>query len=465
MRTRPRIFAAVLAAAVLATCSAARAQGAAPAPPAERTAPEYTLDVDSDAPEVLAYEAVAPRLASDLGGTVTRAGGGRPASTAITIRYRDATRSLSVRAVHVDGRLLEREVRAEGDAAAVQREAVLLAGNLARDEARELIDELEARKAPSPPVPPTEVPVPELPEAPPTPRLPLATSPPEERTFATFAVLYPLATNAGHPDIRTSFATSLFYGRVGRSDALDLGLGVTYASRGVDGVQMAMAATFTGGRVKGVQIAVGGNVARGDVTGAQVASGANIALSRLTGVQAAVVNTAGEVEGAQVGLVNVARHVKGAQIGVVNVAEEVEGTAIGLVSISRNAIHPLVWTSNLAYTNIGIKFATKYAYTLVAIGFGTLESKLKFADPSFTLAVGGHIPIVAGFDLDLETAYSELQLESPAEANRALHVRALPGWSFAKHLRIFAGGGVRIPAGFDRGSSAARPEGLAGVQF
>ena len=81
------------------------------------------------------------------------------------------------------------------------------------------------------------------------------------------------------------------------------------------------------------------------------------------------------------------------------------------------------------------------------------------------VAAGAHVPIAGGVDLDLETAYSDLDVGSEDEGNRALHVRALPGYAFAKHLRIFAGGGVRIPVAFDVGSPAVRPEGVVGVQF
>jgi hypothetical protein len=381
-----------------------------------------------------------------------------------------------VRAIHGGGQILEREVHAEGDAAAVQREAILLAGNLARDEARELIDELVARKPSPPPLPP-EVTA----EAPPK-EPPAEAPPPEERVIATFSFFHPLATNPRNPDVRTNIGISLLYERIGYLDGLGLGMGVSFAKRGMRGSHLTIGATIAGGdvdgyqgsvganlalgRLRGAQMAAGMNLVKGDAAGIQMSAGANIALAQLTGAQLSLINIGGDIEGAQVGLVNIARHVKGAQVGLVNIAQkQVEGAAIGLASIAPDAVHPIFWSSNLAYTNVGIKFSTKYAYTLLAVGFGTNEVKLTDGHPLFVGAVGAHLPIASGLDLDLETAYSDLAFETDNQKNRAVHVRALPGYSFAKHLRLFAGGGARIPVAFDVGSPAVRPEGVVGVQF
>jgi len=211
-------------------------------------------------------------------------------------------------------------------------------------------------------------------------------------------------------------------------------------------------------------MASGFNAAKGAVAGAQIAVGANVAFESIQGFQGGGVNYGTEVSGMQLGIINVGRHVKGVQLGVINIAEEVDGVALGLVSISRNSIHPVVWAGNLSYTNVGIKFATKYAYTILGVGFGSNETKLEFNHPESFAALGLHLPITEHIDLDLDAAYTEQQLGGDA-ANRALHARVLPGWSFARHLRVFAGGGARIPLAFDQGSPAVRPEGVVGVQF
>lgn len=469
--------------------------------------PAYTLEVDSDAPDVVSYDAVAARISSELG--VPVAPEGTPSRAAIVIRYRDEPRVLRVRVEHAGGRVLEREVRAEGDAAEIQDETVLLAGNLARDEASELLDELAARKKPPPPPP--------EPPAAPEKRdddmklLPIGETEYQGRTVATFAFVYPLATNFRRPHVDTNLSLSILYGHVGRIDGFGLGMGVQHASRGLRGVDVGVLATIVQGRVSGGQVSAGANVATDDVVGAQAAplfsfTGKDLRGAQLTavvgmtlghvtgaqisavgsyaggvdGVQAGTANVAGDVAGTQIAVVNVGRQVnglqlgivnvaykgvKGAALGVVNVAPEVDGVAIGIATIAKDSVHPIAWASNLAPTNVGFKFTTKYVYSVAAIGFGTLEQAMSISHPTFTVGLGGHIPIAGGVDVEPEVVYSHLEIEGPENANRALHARATLGYSFASHLRLFAGGGPRVPLAFDTGSHAVRPEVLAGVQF
>ena len=412
-----------------------------------------------------------------------------------------------MRAVHPGGRVLERTVKAEGDDAAVQREAVLLAGNLARDEARELVDALAAR--PSPPRSEAKV----------APHTSAPAQPPGKRgdegwAPVTVGLFYPLATNLGRPNIRLNMDLSLLYGRVGTVSGAQLGGAVTHASRGVSGTQIAGAVAIANGPVDGAQlsgaanvasgaasgaqitgaanvalegiagaqlagafnlsrgggsgaaIAGGANVATRDFTGAQLAGGANVATRDFTGAQIAGVNVAGNIEGAQIGVINVGRKVKGAQIGVINIAEEVDGAAVGVISISRNSIHPIAWTSNLQYMNAGIKFSTKYFFTVVAVHYGTREGD--FDNVGTTAAVGGRVPLPAGFDVELQGSLTQL-LPRPSQSSKSGNLWVAPqvigGYSFASHLRVFVGGGARLPATVDLGRDVVRPEVLAGIQF
>ena len=487
MSRRRKAAAAILSALMLgAACELAHAQEAAPSEGSEE-APAYTLEVDSDAPEVVSFEALAARLGSDLGGAVARPGGAAPSRAAIAIRYRE--RELVVRAAHAGGRVLERAVRAEGDDAAIQREAVLLAGNLARDEARELLDALAARPAPPPRVPP------EKPAAPAPPKEPRVD---EGYHPVTVALFHPLATNYARPNATSNLSVSLIYGRVGLLDGAALGGAVVYASRGVDGLQLGVAATAVDGPLDGAQLGGAGNLVTGPGNGAQIAGGGNLALARfdgaqlggafnltrggLSGVQIAgggnvvtrqvdgaqlgSVNVAGSVDGLQVGVINVARKVDGAQLGAINIAEEVDGAALGVISISKHGIHPIAWASNLQYMNAGVKFSTKYVFTAVAAHTGTIEGD--FDNVGVTGIVGGHIPLPARFDVEVQGAVSHL-VPRPSQSAKKGNVWVAPqvigGYSFARHLRVFAGGGVRLPATVDLGRDVARPEVLAGVQF
>lgn len=450
-----RAIVILLAAVALTMASSARARAAEASPPAEAQAPAYTLEVDSDAPAALSYDAVAARLATDLGGSVSPAGGKSPTRAAVTIRYRDASRLLTVRADHAGGRSISREVTAEGDAAAVQREAILLAGNLARDEASELIDELAAKKTTpaaieDKPPEPAPAPAPALePEAAPAPIAEApALEPPEVFHPVTVAFVHPLATNFAHPDVRTAFSLSIVYGHVGRVNGLDLSSAVAHARR-----------------VKGAQVATGLALTIGDLNGFQGSAGAAITTGRVDGLQLAIVSIGQDVSGAQIGIVNVGKRVKGLQLGLVNIAEEVDGAAIGMASITRDLFHPIAWASNLAYATVGVKFSTKYAYTITALGLGSLETNLAKDGVSFTVAIGARVPLGRAFDLEIETAYTEQELETRDESNRALHPRLLPGYSFGKRLRVFAGAGIRVPIVFGKGSPVVRPEGVLGVQF
>lgn len=519
MSRRRKAAAAILSmTALVAACEIAQAQPNVAAGEPAASAPAYTLEVESDAPDVVSYEALAARIGSDLGSSVARPGDLPALRAVITIRYRD--RELVVRAVHAGGRVLERKVKAEGDAADVQREAVLLAANLARDEAREILDVLAARPSPAPAAAPEPTSMVE------------PSKPPIDEGYHPFsiALFSPLATNYARPNVRTNLNLSFVYGRVGTVDGMQLGGAVAHASRDVSGAQLGGAASVSegamdgtqlggaiahtsrdvsgaqlagavaiaGGTVDGVQIVSAVNVARGEVNGVQMSGALNLALEGMTGAQftgavnvtrgsfggmqmsgaaniatrdvegaqLSAVNVAGPLDGVQIGVLNVARKVRGAQVGVLNIAEEVDGVALGVVSISKNSIHPLVWTSNLQYMNAGIKFSTKYVYTLLGVHYGTLEGD--FDNVGATAAIGGRLPLPARFDIELQNAVTHLvprPSESTKNGNLWLAHQVIAGYSFASHLRIFAGGGARLPLSVDIGRDVVRPEVLAGIQF
>ncbi|HVJ91828.1 MAG TPA: hypothetical protein VM580_18640 [Labilithrix sp.] len=509
-RRRKAAVALASAMAIGATCELAHSQPTEPPRPDVASAPPYTLEVETDAPEVVSFEALAARIGADLGAKVVRPGATPASRAAISIRYRD--RELVVRATHSGGRVVERTVKAEGDDAAVQREAVLLASNLARDEASELLDALAARRAPSEPKTSTE-PGPSTEQGPP-PTPSKARAPDEGHHPITVAIVYPLATNSGRPNAESNVHLSLVYGRVGTLSGVALGGAVLYASRktagaqiggaasisagSAAGVQVAGAVNYAGGEVAGVQVAgatniatskvagasvtgafnfAGGglsgaqisgglNLSRGDTSGAQVSGGANIATRSFEGAQIASVNVAENVAGAQIGVINIARKVKGTQIGVINIAEEVDGAALGVISVSKGGIHPIAWASNLQYMNAGIKFATKHTYTIAAVHYGTLEGE--FGNIGTTAAVGGHIPLPARFDIEVQGMVTHL-IPRPSQSTKSGNVwfapQAIAGYSFASHLRVFAGAGVRLPVSVDLGRDVRRPEILAGVQF
>lgn len=471
-RRRKAALALVSLLATGAVCELAHAEEPRPTHANEERVPAYTLDIDSDAPDVVSFDALAVRIGADLGAEVVRPGTIRASRAAITIRYRDG--KLVVRADHADGRSVERSIVAEGDDAAIQHEAVLLASNLARDEASEILDALMARRASM-----TAITEQKPSAAPPAPETKPA--PDEGHHTVTASLLFPLATNFDRPNTRSNLHLSLLYGRVGASSGVMLGGGVVYASRRSTGVQLGGVAAASDGPIAGAQLAGAVNIARGgagvqasaglnlsreDASGAQIAGGANIATRSFEGAQIASVNIAESVSGTQIGVINLARKVRGAQLGIVNVAEEVDGAAIGLISVSKGGIHPIAWGSNLQYMNAGIKFATKHAYTIAAVHYGTIEGD--FDNVGVTGAIGGHITLPARFDLELQGSITHL-VPRPSQSTKSGNVWVAPqviaGYSFAPHLRVFAGGGVRVPLSVDLGRDVLRPEVLAGIQF
>lgn len=105
------------------------------------------------------------------------------------------------------------------------------------------------------------------------------------------------------------------------------------------GIQLAGGATLVGGPVRGLQLAGLANLAAGLVVGVQVAP-LNGAMD-VNGVQAGVANLdLGSLEGLQVGVAQLADRVAGAQIGMANGARtDVEGTQIGLVNVAAGSVH------------------------------------------------------------------------------------------------------------------------------
>jgi hypothetical protein len=265
----------------------------------------------------------------------------------------------------------------------------------------------------------------------------------------------------------------------GSSRGLQLGIGGTFTRRSLVGVQMSGAVNWIGDGAfsRGTQLTAGANITRGPLEGLQLAAIGNVATepmsgmqgaawinvaNSLIGLQAAVVNIGGDVRGAQIGFVNIGRRVRGAQIGVVNIAEEVDGDAVGLLTIAKDTLHPIAWASSVAFMNAGMKFTTKHLYTVVAVGHGTRETDFD-GGPLVTVGLGGRIRQSSRFDLEPELGYSTIDID--AKTNQALHARITGGLTLGERLRLFVGGGPRIPIAFEQGSLAVRPELLGGLQY
>jgi hypothetical protein len=125
----------------------------------------------------------------------------------LTIAHRPAAKELAV-TWERGGQTLTRLVAAPPEAASVETDAVLLAGNLAREQVARLLPSAPETPAPAPPPPAASHD---------------AEAAPPERWAATFGVFYPLSTHYGHADVTSGFDLNLLYSRVGGIDGGQLG--------------------------------------------------------------------------------------------------------------------------------------------------------------------------------------------------------------------------------------------------
>ncbi|MFO0677845.1 MAG: hypothetical protein U0169_15010 [Polyangiaceae bacterium] len=438
----------------------------------------------------------------------------------VTVTYRRAAGELAVSYDEAGRGTVARIIKAPKSAEGVVDAASMLAANLARDEAAELLPlpgpsadagadandvgdaaadpsegALDASDASAPSEPMTDTSRADA-------GLDANDAGARNTVPATAAFVHPLATNHDDEDVDTMVQFNLLYGRVGSASAIQLG-GVNHTLRSSSGLSLAWIGNVSGGTSSGLDLAFGFNrsarevralqaslafnSASADVAGAQLAFGFNGA-EKVTGFQGAALNVAdaleggavgainvsGDVRGFQLGFVNVAEKVRGLQFGLVNVADDVEGIPIGLVSVTRSGgVHPKAWFSTKSYANVGVEFATRYTYTMLSAS-GHVEGSKTLFGPGFT--IGARIPtphVFVDVDLGITYLFHDPKVGQSAEAFVAddavlTRVRALVGHSFERHLSVFAGGGLVLDWRFPDGSTVnlrAVPEFVAGVGF
>jgi hypothetical protein len=469
----------------------ARSSVAAAAAPEPEPAPSVAAAPASeprDAPVLLVVHGDSldrPRLEglleAELGREVVlgAASAGEPFGV-LTIAHRPAAKELAV-TWERGGQTLTRLVAAPAEAGAAETDAVLLAGNLAREQVATLLPAAPETLAPERPAPASA-----------------RDAAPPERWVATFGLFYPLSTHYGHADVTSSFDLNLLYSRVGSIDGGQLG-GVNVVGRddgaapgSMRGLQFGFLANLVAGEARGVQLAGLFNQTSADVEGVQLAGGANFSLGRVQGLQGAfafnraagvkglqlaLVNVGGDVDGLQIGLVNVARRVRGASVGIVNVADDIEGLPLAPFSVTRTGgVHPTTWSGSGGYANLGIKLATRHTYTLF---FGSYHRKYGLDLYGGGVAVGGSVGLGAGFrsDFDLSGTYlvaPELSFDASREAGYheqllQPRLRWLVAFRLAEHFGVFAGvsalGNIRSELGWERVTATIGPEVFGGIEL
>ncbi|MCA9639727.1 MAG: hypothetical protein H6718_03100 [Polyangiaceae bacterium] len=289
----------------------------------------------------------------------------------------------------VDGKKTVRLLARPDDPERSVEVMALLAGNLVRNEASELLEELaKAREAeaarlaaekPPPPPPAKPQPKAEKPkpvakpktkpagknkEAPWQPKHPL-----KDGGFINLSLAHPITLQPESEHLSVVMELGLFYSRIGETRAFALNpfvlrnderaqgaqltgiyayaerlegaqlSGVVGMGRHIEGVQLSGAVNFGRGPMYGVQGSGAVNVTLGKTEGVQGAGAVNFAKDDLDGVQAAgAANYVGrKLEGVQVaGAVNYAgRAAEGGQAaGLGNVADGVEGFQAGILNLS-----------------------------------------------------------------------------------------------------------------------------------
>jgi hypothetical protein len=336
-----------------------------------------------------------------------------------------------------------------------------LAGNLARDEASELLAEL----APAPGSEPDSVPRPEPPPAPPAPApAPAATAPPpaaalaksaqpalleSDKFAANFSIYHPVGALKHTERRRLNLELGLAYSWVGaihgaamtlgyfRSDGLVQGYSAAVGwnrSGPVKGAQLAGLVNEGYGELRGLSFASLVNQRDGDVRGAQGASivarsgltfglqaSAVVAVARevqgvqagfvaavagpVEGAQLGLVNVAGALRGFQLGLVNRAGPVNGLQVGLVNVAGDVHGGAVGLLSVAKNGrVQPSVWFAGPnPMLFVGIRSVTDLTYNLLAVGYDPVHNRVGHQE-----SIGAHLDVAGLFFVEPGVGYGAM---------------------------------------------------------
>lgn len=265
----------------------------------------------------------------------------------------DALDAVHVRFVRMDQPSVERTVDVSAQAPQAVTFIAIVAANLARDEASELLTQLgaappappPAEELPPPPAAaisvPAPAPTPQIADRSPKPHKPLslACMPNRLRKVMVGADVFPY--------LGTSMRDSV---NVERRFSFNLFGGITGAVRGLElaGLFNIEAETMCGFQLSGVF-----NYVQSDVSGVQL-SMLNIAGGNLVGAQLGQVNIAGaDVYGAQLGEVNVAGgDVSGVQIGLVEVTGgRLYGVQLGLANVSARGL--VGWQAGLANVSAG----------------------------------------------------------------------------------------------------------------
>lgn len=395
-------------------------------------------------------------IARELGVTVVAEAGAPGGTLVVRQGERDATVSFS----GPGGRHDTRTLSLEGGTSQVERDIVLIVGNVVRDQVSPFAQAMPPPTSELVPAPPTSEPVPAPPaSAPgpaPAPPAPPSVAPPSPCARAGLSpdVVAPISIDFA-PFVGTS---SFAWGRsrhavsVGALGAFSRGIrgaalsGLTDLAAGpVCGVQLAGLATFAK-QVQGVQVAGLADVATG-VRGAQVAGLVGVATdvrgAQIAGLAAVAPGDSGGLQFSPVNVAGGRWH--GVQIGVINVANDADAQ-VGLLNVDFHGRFLLeAWSKPEAGAVLaGIEHGPAHMHSIYAF-----EVRVTSGRPWAVLGLGAHLTPSDRVYVDLDVLQHVQLAGDSGGPNQLSELRVVAGYSPSPWWSAFVGPTFNVLAARD----------------
>jgi hypothetical protein len=255
--------------------------------------------------------------------------------------------------------------------------------------------------------------------------------------------------------LQLSYGVNLVYGPVA---GVQIGL-ANVSSTLTEGVQLG-AANLSLGRHDGAQLGAFNLATRG-LHGVQFGS-VNVALEKMRGAQLSNLNIAsGEASGLQLGQLNIATDsFEGAQIGVLNLSGgRVAGAMIGIVNIAENSPAAVglfnllwrgrtqleVWGTDAGLAMVGVKHGGKHVHNIYGIGATSRDAGAVMAT---ALGIGVRLAETRRWFTDIDAvAYSLLAHDAARDRivwATIAQLRAPFGWRLTPHLALIGGPALNV---------------------
>jgi hypothetical protein len=209
------------------------------------------------------------------------------------------------------------------------------------------------------------------------------------------------------------------------------------------GLQAAGFMNVTGGTMKGAQVTAGINIAQSLQSSFQMAALVNFSFHESTGAQlAGLFNVATDLKGIQIGLINVSQRLNGVQIGLLNYSADTGAVKIGLIDVNPHTkIRPMVFWSNYATYNVGIRFMNRLTYSI--IGFGTPYDPVHYASSGLLFYRFGVYHAWHRLTLSSDVGASYLLFFNTLHGNNGLSLegRINAEFAFTKWISLYASTG------------------------